>query len=300
MAPSRLPLNALLAFEATARHSSMSAAAEELGVTHGAISRHVRGLEARFGVSLLRRLSHSVETTSAGAQLARTLSEGFALMRQGVARLDPGPLTLSCSATIMNHWLIPRLSRFKQERPGVEIRLNVSHGEVDFLRDEISLAIRSSMIRSPPGVTTRPLLREDIGPVCHPELARDARLCRPEDLARVRLLGTATRPAAWDEWVAAAGQSPLRLQAQEAFEHFYLLIQAASCGLGVGVAPRFLVEDEIRRGHLVAPFGFVTGPHDLSLWIAPHLRNRPELRQLAAWIEREMTGAEGLPAEARL
>lgn len=286
----RLPLNALLAFEATARHGSMSAAAAELCVTHGAISRHVRGLEHRFGVPLVRRLSRSIETTPAGAQLASTLADGFALMRQGLARLQPGPLMLSCSATIMNQWLIPRLSRFKQARPEVEIRLNVSHGEVDFLRDEISLAIRSSMVRPPPGVTAQLLLHEEIGPVCHPELARKAVLQRPQDLTRVRLLGTVTRRAAWEEWITAAGQCPLQLEAREFFEHFYLLIQAAACGLGVGVAPRFLVENEISRGQLVAPFGFVRGPHDLSLWISPHLRNRADLRQLAAWIEREMAG----------
>lgn len=284
----RLPLNALLAFEATARHGSMSAAAAELGVTHGAVSRHVRGLEARFGVPLLRRLSHAVEATPAGAQLARALGEGFARLRQGVARLEPGPLTLSCSATIMNHWLIPRLSRFKAAHPGVEIRLHVSHGEVDFLRDEVSLAIRSSMVRPPAGLVARPLLREEIGPVCHPELVREAALRAPADLARLRLLGSATRPAAWEEWVAAAGHAPLRLEAQERFEHFYLLIQAAACGLGVGIAPRFLVEDAVARGHLAAPLGFVRGPHELSLWIAPHLRNRAELRLLAGWIEAEM------------
>lgn len=291
MSAPRLPLHALLAFEAACRHRSMSAAARELGVTHGAVSRHVRGLEDRFGVPLLTRLPRSVEATPAGAQLAASLADAFALMHLGVSRLAPGPLTLSCSATVMNHWLIPRLSRFKRDHPGVEIRLNVSHGEVDFLRDGISLAIRTSMFRAPPDVLTRPLLREEIGPVCHPDHAAQAGLRAPADLARARLLGTATRPAAWEEWLAASGHGGLRLEAHERFEHFYLLIQAAACGLGVGVAPRYLVAEEIRCGQLVAPFGFVAGPHSLSLWIAPHLRGRADLRALAAWIEGEMAGA---------
>lgn len=101
MAPPHLPLNALRAFEATTRLGSMSAAAGELGVTHGAISRHIRGLEARFGLLLLRRLAKSVEPTPAGAQLAASLGEAFEAMHLGVSRLAPGPLTLSCSATIM-------------------------------------------------------------------------------------------------------------------------------------------------------------------------------------------------------
>src|SRR5687768_10549538 len=100
MAPPRLPLNALRAFETAARLRSMSAAAVELGVTHGAISRHIRGLEAEFGLPLLHRLSKSVEPTPAGAHLAASLGEAFELMHLGVSRLAPAPLTLSCSATI--------------------------------------------------------------------------------------------------------------------------------------------------------------------------------------------------------
>ena len=288
MAPPRLPLNALRAFEATVRLGSMSAAASELGVTHGAVSRHVQALEAQFGAPLLHRLAKSVEPTPAGAQLASSLGEAFALMHLGVARLAPGPLTLSCSATIMNYWLIPRLGRFKRDNPAVEIRLNVNHGEVDFVRDEISLAIRSSMFRAPLGVAIRPLLREDIGPICHPDHAARLGLRAPEDLARARILGTATRPAAWGEWLSAIGRPDLAFESHEHYEHFYLLIQAAACGLGVALAPRFLVDDEIRRGHVVAPFGFVRGPHELSLWIAPHLRTRGDVRGLADWIENEM------------
>lgn len=288
MTPPRLPLNALRAFETTARRGSMSAAAKELSVTHGAVSRHIHTLEAQFGVPLLRRLAKSVEPTPAGAQLAASLGEAFGLMRLGVSRLAPGPVNLSCSATIMMYWLIPRLGMFKQDNPAIEIRLSVNYGEVDFIRDEISLAIRSSMFRPPQDVVIRPLLRENIGPICHPDYVARAGLRAPEDLARARILGTATRPAAWGEWLAAVGRSDLALESHEHFEHFYLLIQAAASGLGVGLAPRFLVEDEIRRGHVVAPFGFVTGPHELSLWIAPHLRTRGDVRRLADWVQSEM------------
>jgi LysR family glycine cleavage system transcriptional activator len=294
MASIRLPLNALRAFETTVRLGSMSAAAKDLGVTHGAVSRHIRVLEDQFRVPLLRRLAKSVEPSPAGARLATSLSEAFGLMQLGVARLAPGPLILSCSATIMMHWLIPRLGRFKEDNPAVEIRLNLNFGEVDFVRDEISLAIRSSMIRPPQDVVIRPLLREDIGPICHPDYAARLGLQAPEDLARARILGTATRPAAWSEWLSAIGRSDLTLNSHEHFEHFYLLIQAAASGLGVGLAPRFLVDDEIRRGHVLAPFGFVTGPHELSLWIAPYLRTRGDVRRLADWIQSEMD-ASGNP-----
>lgn len=290
----RLPLNALRAFETTVRLGSMSAAAKDLGVTHGAVSRHIQALEAQFGIPLLRRLAKSVEPTPVGAQLATSLSEAFGLMQLEVSRLVPGPLTLSCSATIMMYWLIPRLGRFKQDNPTVEIRLNVNFGEVNFVRDEISLAIRSSMIRPPQDVVILPLLREDIGPICHPDYAARLGLQAVEDLPRARILGTATRSAAWSEWLSAIGRSDLTLKSHEHFEHFYLLIQAAASGLGVGLVPRLLAEDEIHRGHVLAPFGFVTGPHELNLWIAPHLRMRDDVRRLAGWIQDEMN-ASGNP-----
>ncbi len=288
MASPRLPLNALRAFEATARLNSMSAAAAELGVTHGAISRHVRSLEAEFGVPLLKRLPKSVEPTQQGGQLAATLGDAFARMQQGVAALAPLPLTLSCSATISMHWLIPRLGAFKRANPDVEIRLNLNYGEVDFLRDEISLAIRSTMFKAPQDVIIRPLLRERVGPVCHPDYAQRLGLKQPADLAQARLLGTATRVHAWREWMDAFGYRGEPLQPQDSFEHFYLQNQAAACGLGVAIAPEILVEGEIARGHLVAPFGFVDGPHELNLWIAPHLRSRPDVKRLANWIEETM------------
>jgi len=291
MAHQRLPLNALRAFEAAARLRSMSAAAAELGVTHGAVSRHVRALEGEFGIALLRRLAKSVEPTAAGAQLAKSLDDAFAQMQLGVARLAPTPLTLSCSATITMHWLIPRLGRFKRENPASEIRLNVNYGEVDFIRDEISLAIRTSMFRAPAEVVIRPLMREDIGPTCHPDYAARIGLHTPDDLPRARLLGTATRPAAWSEWLGAIGRRDLGLASHETYDHFYLLIQAAACGLGMALAPRLLVESEIRRGHLVAPFGFVAGPHELNLWIAPHLRARGDVRKLSDWIQSEMAAS---------
>lgn len=299
----RLPLNALRAFETTVRLGSMSAAATELGVTHGAVSRHIRELEVQFALPLLIRLPKSVVATPAGSQLAVNLGQAFELMHQGVARLAPGPLTLSCSATIAMNWLIPRLRTFKRDNPAIEFRLNINYGELDFVRDEVSLAIRSSMFRAPEGVIIKPLLHEDIGPICHPDYAARMELNQPEDLLAAQVLGTATRPAAWSEWLAAIGRPDIDLRTHESYEHFYLVIQAASYGLGMALAPRILVAEEIERGHLVAPFGFVPGPHELNLWIAPHVRSREDVRRFSGWILDEMgrhtTAATGAAAETR-
>lgn len=284
----RLLLNALRAFEAAARLGSMSAAAEELCVTHGAISRHVHALEHQVGIPLLDRLPRSVAPTDEGAALASQLTEAFRLMQEAVARLAPGPLTLSCSATIMMRWLIPRLSDFKRENPDVEIRLNMSHGEVNFVRDQISLAIRSSMNRAPQEVVIEPLLRERIGPVCHPDYLAQTGISTVATLSKARILETATRPNAWADWIRLTNCGDIGLTPHERYEHFYLVIQAAASQLGVALVPHYLVEEEINSGQLIAPFGFIESPYTLSLWIAPHERRRDEVRRLAAWIKERM------------
>jgi len=284
----RLPLSSLRAFEASARLGSMSAAASELFVTHGAISRHVHLLEDQFGVPLLVRHSRSVSTTPEGAALAAQLTEAFRVMREAVARLKPGPVTLSCSATIMTKWLITRLGDFKRANPNTEIRLNISHGEVDFIQDQISVAIRSSMKRPPQGVVIEPLLHEQIGLVCHRDYQAQIGLTSIASLARARILETATRPNAWNEWAALMNCEDIRLAAHERYEHFYLVIEAAVSQLGVALVPRYLVEKEIKTGQLVAPFGFIDSPYSLNLWIAPHERLRDDVRKLSNWIRKQM------------
>ncbi len=286
---SRLPLNALRAFEAVARLGSMTAAAAELSVTHGAVSRHVKALEERFGLPLLQRLPRSVLATREGAQLAADLAQAFDRMHLALSRVQPAPLTLSCSATIMMYWLLPRLGRFKREHPSVELRLDVNHGEVDFIRDEISVAIRNSMYHSPQTAVCTTLITEEIGPVCHPDYAERLRITTPADLAHARLLCTQTRPTAWAEWLEAIRAPGIALTPHERYEHFYLVIQAAACGLGVAIVPRLLVESEIAAGHLAAPLGFTPGPHSLDLWMAQHLRSRTDVQQLTAWLRAEMS-----------
>jgi len=284
----RLPLTSLRAFEASARLGSMTAAAEELFVTHGAISRQVHLLEEQFGVPLLVRLPRSVTPTPEGRALAKQLTEAFSLMHKAVARLAPGPLTLSCSATIMMKWLIPRLSEFKRANPNVEIRLNMSHGEIDFIQDQVSLAIRASMNRPPQDVVIEPLQHEQIGPVCHPDYLARIGISSIASLARARILETATRPYAWKEWIELMNCEDSGLRPHERYEHFYLVIEAAVSQLGVALAPRYLVEKEIESGQLVAPFGFIQSPYSLNLWIAPHERTRDDVRKLARWIRERM------------
>jgi LysR family transcriptional regulator, glycine cleavage system transcriptional activator len=284
----RPSLNALRAFEAAARLGSVTEAANELGVTHSAVSHHIASIEALFGIPLLRRFAHSVQPTDEGKRLAGQLTEGFQLISIGIRLLQPAPLKISCSSTIMMHWLIPRLGAFKDANPKAEIRLDVNYGMIDFVKDEISVAIRLDSVKPPKEVIVEPLISEEVGPVCSPGYLAQHPIATHEDLRKVRLLASATRPGAWQEWEAAINEAAATIRPHETYEHFYLQNQAAACGLGVGVTPRILVADQIAEGRLVAPLGFATGQHSLVLWLAPHLRLRPDLRALVGWLKAKM------------
>jgi LysR family transcriptional regulator, glycine cleavage system transcriptional activator len=288
----RPSLNALRAFEAAARRRSMSAAAKELSVTHGAISRHVKSLEDTFGVTLLNRGPHSTEPTVEGARLAESLAAAFSAIQMSIEQLKPSPLTLSCSTSIMMYWLIPRIAHFHDKHPDVDLQFNMNHGQVDLVRDKIGVAIRNTMIEPPPDVIVRPLAVEWVGPVCSPEYRRSARIGSFADLAGARRLAPKTRPKAWAEWASATGRDGAQLVAHERYDHFYLMIQAAICGRGIAPVPRMLVLDDLRSGKLVAPFGFVAGPHKLVLWLAPHVRARQDTRALSKWLTEELNESE--------
>jgi LysR family transcriptional regulator, glycine cleavage system transcriptional activator len=281
----RPSLNALRALEATVRLSSMTAAADELSVTHGAVSRHIKSLEEMFGIPLLLRGARSVQATPEGARLATELSSAFTLITSSVDQLQPGPLTLSCSSTIMMSWLIPRLGAFHEQHPDIELRFNMNYDRIDFVRDEISVAIRNSMIEPPKEVIIKDMVDEWIGPVCSPEYATKY-FTASSELNRCILLASKTRPGGWADWAKMSGQSR-ELRPQKSYDHFYLLIQAAACGLGVAMVPKILVLDDLRSGKLVAPLGFVVGPFKIVLWVAPHLRARHETIALVDWLTKE-------------
>ena len=281
-------LNALRAFEVTARRRSMTLAAEELCVTHGAVSRQIKSLEAALGMALLTRGARSVEPTPEGLRLAEGLRAAFSLVEATIEHVRPSPLVLSCSSSIAMCWLIPRISGFYERNPDIEINLDLNYDRVDFVRQNISVAIRISTIEPPPNALIRGLGTEWIGPVCSPEYLGSTKLERPADLSQALLLFAKTRPSAWAEWLAASENERVSLKPQRSFEHFYLMIQAAAFGLGVAVVPRILAINDLESGRLVAPFGFVPGPRQLFLWIAPHLGSRKDVKALEGWLTREM------------
>jgi DNA-binding transcriptional LysR family regulator len=263
-------------------------------VTHGAVSRHVKVLEDSLGLPLLRRGPNGTVPTPEGQRLADALSHALALIQSTVEELRPGPLTLSCSESILMHWLLPRLARFQEDNRDVELRFNAGVGPVDFVRDNVSVAIRLSSFEPPKDAIRTDAVAEWIGPVCAPQYQRRVRIASSADLPRARAMTTRTRPQAWDDWRRHCGTPVAELRVDESFAHFYLLIQAAKCGLGLANVPRMLVLDDLNNGTLVAPLGFVPGPNKISVWLAPHLARRTDATRLVEWLVDELrTGEQG-------
>ncbi len=260
----RLPsLLALRCFEAAARLENFSRAADELHVTHGAVSRAVRLLEEDLGRALFERRSRRVYLTADGRMLAHAVSQGLDLMRDAVAELrararQQQRWVLSCEPTLLMRWLIPRWPDFQARHPGLELHLVAGGGPFSFASG-IDLAIRRDDFAWPAGCHAEPLFAERTGPVCRPD--RQAAWFRtgkgrPRLHAKAPPLHTHTRPGAWQDWAQASGQ-PLPLSSGQSFEHFYFSLQAAVAGLGVAIGPWHLVQDDIANGLLVAPMGFV-------------------------------------------
>lgn len=252
-------MNALRAFEAAARLGRMTAAADELSVTPGAISRQVGLLETSIGTKLFEGSRHKPQLTPAGATLMQSLSAAFDEIEAAVRAASgdgSGVIDIACYSTFTVKWLLPRLYGFNAIAPDIEVRLSAAERTPDFRRERYDLIITVDAEALATDVVTMPLFAEQLGPVLTPSLAATLRLRTPKDLAGKPLLHTRTRRNIWQMWCDAAGCAP-PVQSGPEYEHLYFTLEAAGGGLGICIAPWHLVIEDIRAGRLVAPFGFV-------------------------------------------
>jgi DNA-binding transcriptional LysR family regulator len=282
------PLGALRCFEAAARLGSFTRAAQELHLTHGAVSRAVRSIEDALAVELFQRRSQRVFLTAAGERLRDATAAAFDVLAATVRELREPPrkpaLVLSCEPTLLMRWLIPRLPAFQAAHPGIGLQLVAGGGPVGF--GEIDLAIRRNDFDWGRRVHAQLLFEERVGPVCSP--AYRARHLRGEgrraqwDESAV-LLHSATRPGAWADWARAARRRVPAAQTQ-AFEHFYFSLQAAAAGVGVAIGPWQLVRDDIEAGVLVAPQGFAADGSGYHLLSPQAISEGSPAAALLAWL----------------
>ncbi|MET0313239.1 MAG: transcriptional regulator GcvA [Hansschlegelia sp.] len=284
------PLNALRVFEAAGRHQSFTLAAEELHLTHGAVSRQIRALEEWFGRPLFIRANRRVTLTNSGVAYLAEIGAAFDRIAAATARQfeqrSSRLLQVNALATFTLRWLIPRLSTFHLTHPGVEVRLTTSNVPLKDLREPYDVAIRGGPDQIP-GHVAQAFLTEARIPVCSPALLERLPLASPRDLSRHTLLHAATLPNVWSQWLVAARVPELTPAASVTLEHFYLTLQAALDGIGVAMGPTALTADDVKAGRLVVPFDGPALPARGYFTYVPDARaDDPAVRSFCSWLRR--------------
>lgn len=284
----QLPLNALRAFEAAARHLNFTRAAIELCVTQGAVSHQVALLEERLGMPLFRRLPRGLALTDEGQALVPVLADAFDRIGATLDRYADGRLrevlTVGVVGTFASGWLLERLGDFRRAHPHVDLRLMTNNNRVDLAGEGLDLAIRFGD-GAWHGTHADPIMEAPLTPLCAPALAE--RLSDPGELGRETLLRS-YRPDEWPRWFAAAGVAcpPIR---GPMFDSSMLMIASAAAGHGVALAPLAMFEKELQSEILVRPFPIevTTGRY----WLA-RLISRPDtaaMRTFRDWLKRTAT-----------
>ena len=291
-----LPLTALRAFEAFARHGRMSLAADELCVTHGAVSRQVRSLEQLVGVRLTQGPRNNLQLTDAGQRLAASLGVTFDEIERAFLELRTAgdkEIHVSCVGTLAMKWLIPRLPAFHARFPELQVRVTEAYGPVDFAREPFDAAIRLGESASIEGGVAIPFLDNFHGPVLSPALyAAGVSLAEFGALPR---LHTRSHPQAWGEWSGHAGVILPEEAERREYEHIFYTLEAAAAGLGVGISPWIYVAADITAGRLVAPLGFVPTPIRFHLVLPEASAKRKGLAAFRDWLLEEAATAPPPP-----
>lgn len=283
---------ALTTFDSAARHQSFTKAADELSVTQSAVCRQIAGLEDFLGLKLFRRTKRGVVLTDAGLAYSRQVRvrldeverDAFELMATGS---HGGTLELGVVPTFATKWLLPRLNGFRRAHP--EVTVNLTPRTRPFLFDETTLDATIYAGESKwPGTQGCFLMRESMVAVGSPKLIAPRRSLAAKDVARYTLLQATTRPYAWRAWFSSLGMQAENDLAGPRLELFSILTEAAIQGMGVALIPRFLIEDELRRGRLVVlvKHEFLS---DRSYYLIYPEQNseRPALLAFQAWLEQQ-------------
>ncbi|WP_372164192.1 LysR family transcriptional regulator AmpR [Xanthomonas euvesicatoria] len=279
----RLPLNALRAFEAAARHQNLTRAANELYVSQAALSHQIKALEQQLGTSLFHRLPRGVALTDEGAALAPVLGEAFDRIAATLERFADGRyrevLSVGVVGTFATGWLLPRLAAFHATHADIELRLSTHNNRVDLAGEGLDLAIRFGD-GDWQGQVAEAVMEAPFAPVCAPAMARGLRV--PEDLARVPLLRS-YRLDEWPQWFRAARATEVPARGSM-FDSSLTLASAAAAGAGVALLPLPMFRQDLDAGRLVCPFPITI---DAGRYWLTRLRSRPQSdagRRLRDWL----------------
>ena len=249
---------ALSLFESAARHESFARAAAEMYLTESAVSRQIATLEGYLGVKLFSRVRKQVILTEAGRAYSRSIRPCLDEIELHTTSLIEsggrgGILELAVIPPFASRWLLPRLQTFLAAHPGITINMTEKPDPFDFRGTNLDVALHFDDPAWANAAKVQ-LFEEELVPVLNPRYLDASRLTTPESLALLPLLQKRSRPDAWNRWFAAAGIEEINLHTTMRFDLYAMVIDAARTGLGVGLVPRFYVQDEIESGVLMIPF----------------------------------------------
>jgi len=297
------PLSALRAFEAAARHGNFARAAQELHVTPGALSHQIRALEALFGVALFERQARGVALTPSGRALSPGLASAFALIRDAVQsvreRAGSRVVVVSTPPAFTSKWLVPRLHRFAQAHPEVELRIASSATYANFTVDGVDVAVRNVPVAQAreAALSYEHLIDDELVAVCSPALLAGA---RAPDLKQVGLIHDdqlSGRPEVptWADWFRVSGAPEADVQRGLRFSSAEHAIEAAVQGGGVLLGHTLLLHDDVVSGRLVLPWPVALSTGRAYYLVQPTLkRARPAVQAFGAWLHAEVA-AMGRP-----
>jgi LysR family transcriptional regulator, glycine cleavage system transcriptional activator len=286
------PLNALRAFEAAARHQSISQAANELHVTGGAVSRHISRLEEYFRCELIKRQPRGIILTEKGDAYFRSISGAFEGIDQASRHLshgasNPERLSIRLYTTFTTEWLAPRLSKFRAEYPSIELNLTANLQRANFDTDEIDIGVTSGLQRKPE-LHFDTLFRPKYVPVCVPALVDQGLMARPRDLLRHTLLYAPLEVPMWHAWFKEFSSHEAELASGLKLDNLALTYQAARSGAGIALGLLFYIANDLIAGNLVAPFPLLIeyGPA-YSLVCRTARKDEPAISAFRRWILQE-------------
>jgi LysR family transcriptional regulator, glycine cleavage system transcriptional activator len=296
-------MSALMAFDAAARHGSITRAANELALTESAVSRQISQLEDQLGVQLFHRIKKRLSLTRAGTAYARDVAEVLERLEKDTFDVmategEGGTLEIAVLPTVGSQWLIPRMTDLYARHPKLTVSLSARSSRFLFSETRFDGALCFGTATWP-GAQTDYLFDEDLAVVAGGDLLRQETPWTPDTILQQRLLHLVTRPASWATWAAAAGMSGLNLLKGPRFELQSMLIEAAVAGQGIALLPRFLIEAPLARGELKVVSEVGVRSDGAYYFAFPEEKaGEPQLQLFRAWLQEQALRFRGDAAPA--
>lgn len=286
-----LPLRAIAVFHAVARAGSVSRAAQELGVTPSAVSQQIAALEVHLGTSLMVKAGRRVALTEAGERYFEMIAENIDRVSEATQNvrgyLSSQSLVVRATPSLATKWLLPRLGRFLDANPDIDVRVDATNEPTDFSREGVDVDIRHGE-GNWPGLFVEGIAEERFLPACAPALCAQATL-EPSDLLNYRLIHSVKSQVQWGRWFVAAGVTAVPTWRRVLFDRTHMAVDAAVNGIGIALESDLMMWRELRDGVLVCPVRHPPPTSRVTQWlVCPHDRlRRRQVRAFLDWVRAE-------------